>query len=206
LETEKGEKVMQRWINFISGGGSTNLAVLEAEKPGGILFGFSKTVAIVSSDPDAGGIKKAVEADFPQRHIHVCAPGKDIYGELIEIVENYSPDHFHQLGWAPLTPKAFLARFQGLNQHLGRRALMKVGAASGRDSRRVGRTIPPGFCQRVAEDYDEGDIWRKRGRQRRKSILSDCLLPISISPGREEGRIGVIRSIQSEIRLSGGRE
>jgi len=50
-------KIMLRFINLISGSGSTNLAVLKAEKPGGRLYNLTRTAAIISSDPEAEGIR-----------------------------------------------------------------------------------------------------------------------------------------------------
>ena len=58
-------------VNLISGGGTTNLEVLKAEQTGGKLSKYSRTVAIVSSDPDAGGIKKALDLGFPKKRIFV---------------------------------------------------------------------------------------------------------------------------------------
>lgn len=91
---------MLRFINFISGGGSTNLAILEAEKAGGRLRGLTETIAIVSSNPNAGGIEKAIEKGFPKQNIEIVDPGEhDFTIRLLEVLDKYKPDYFHQLGW-----------------------------------------------------------------------------------------------------------
>lgn len=154
---------MIRTVNLISGGGSTNWAIVEAEKPGGQLDGLSQTVAIVSSDPRAPGIKKVLDAGFPDKNIHIVNTGAELTRELLSVLDQYEPDYFHQLGWMPLTPAEVINRYRGLNQHLGpggrwmyrvRRiyALMRFESLIGE------RRLLPVFCQRVAPEYDAGNI------------------------------------------------
>ncbi|PIU78009.1 MAG: hypothetical protein COS72_03755 [Candidatus Moranbacteria bacterium CG06_land_8_20_14_3_00_43_56] len=151
-------------VNLISGGGSTNLAILEAQKPGGKLHGLVKTVAIISSNPMAGGIKKVIDAGFPQKNIYVIDSKRDNLGQqLLEIMDIYRPDYFHQLGWEPYTPDYVTERFQGLNQHLGpggrfmyyeRRIYAQLWFC-----KKIGEKRPiPVFCQYAHKDYDDGDV------------------------------------------------
>jgi len=155
---------MLSFINLISGSGSTNLAVLEAEKKGGRLYKLTKTVAIISSSPKAKGIEKAVKAGFPKRDIYVVSAKKGNFSkELLKIFRKYKPDYFHQLGWLPKTPLEVLKEYKGLNQHLG------PGGKGMYGERRIYvflkfcekikklREIPV-FCQWVAPEYDEGDV------------------------------------------------
>lgn len=155
---------MLKFVNLISGSGSTNLSVLQAESNGGKLHGITETVAIISSLPNAAGIQKAIDFGFKKEDIWTVDPDKrDLAGQLLEIISWYQPDFFHQLGWMPWTPPKVLQHYQGLNQHLG------PGGRWMYDERRVyahmrfceetGRQIPlPIFCQYVGPDYDVGDI------------------------------------------------
>lgn len=155
---------MLKIVNFISGSGSTNLAVIRAERPGGKLYGLVETVAIVSSNPAAAGIQKAKEEEFPSRHIRVVpSSGKEFASQLLKILEEYQPDYFHQLGWMPLTPSEVIGRYKGLNQHLGpggkgMRGVRRIYAHR-RFCEIIGEQRPiPIFCQRVTSKFDEGDV------------------------------------------------
>ncbi len=154
---------MIRTVNLISGGGSTNLAVLEEQKSGGKLFGLVETVAIVSSDPQATGVKKALDFGFSSAYIHIVSSGDSLAGELLTILDRYQPDYFHQLGWMPKTPPEVLDRYKGLNQHLGPGGKWMYGVrrvyAHIRSCQMMGERRPiPIFCQRVESQYDEGDV------------------------------------------------
>ena len=65
-------------VNLISGEGSTNLAILDAQRPCGKLHGLVKTLAIVSSDPNAPGIERAIRQGFPEFDIRVANRKKAI--------------------------------------------------------------------------------------------------------------------------------
>ncbi len=144
---------MLRLVNLISGKGTTNLAVLEAESPGGKLYGLAETVAIISSNPLA-----------PKNNIWVVHPDTRRWKkDLLEILDKYRPDFFHQLGWMPLTPLEVLERYNGLNQHLGPGGKWMHGVrriyTHMRFCELVGEQRPiPIFCQRVAAKYDEGSV------------------------------------------------
>lgn len=150
-------------VNLISGGGSTNLAILEAQKPGGRLYDLVETEAIVSSNPNAAGIERAVSAGFPRGRIYSVDSESDDFGErLLDIFDMYNPDIFHQLGWEPWTPTCVIESYQGLNQHLGpggkwmyyqRRVFAHLWFC-----KKIGEKRPiPIFCQYVGKGYDEGD-------------------------------------------------
>ncbi len=158
---------MLRVVNFISGGGATNLAILEAEKPGGRLRGLVETVAVVSSSIRTAGIQAAIEKGFPPGHSWTISPRADNLAEqLLNILDNkkHQPvDYFHQLGWMPLTPPEVLKRYDGLNQHLGPGGKYMFGVrriyVHTRFYQEVGRQQPiPIFCQRVAPEYDKGKV------------------------------------------------
>ena len=55
---------MLKVVNLISGKGTTNLAIFEAESPGGKLYGIVETVAIVFSNPLSPGRLEAEKKGF----------------------------------------------------------------------------------------------------------------------------------------------
>lgn len=149
-------------VSLISGGGSTSLAMLQAQQKGGRLFGIFQTVAIVSSNPSAAGITKAIKFGFPGKHIHTVNPGNNLGQDLLGILNIYQPDLFHQLGWEPHTPDCVLEAFMGLNQHLGPGGKYMYYerriCAHRIFCEKIGEERPlPIFCQKVATSYDEGD-------------------------------------------------
>jgi folate-dependent phosphoribosylglycinamide formyltransferase PurN len=150
-------------VNFISGGGSTNLAVLEAQKPDGKLHGLVRTAAIICNNSKAAGIQRAIEAGFPEKNIHLVGRYKGDLGEqIVEILEKYQPEFYHQLGWMPLMPNLVMENFLGLNQHLGPGGKFMYGErrlhAHIRFCEIIGEKRPvPIFCQVVDPVYDNGD-------------------------------------------------
>lgn len=157
-------KKILKTVNFISGSGTTNLAVLKSQSSGGKLNGLVETLAIVSSDPDASGVQKAVDFGFPLKNIFIVNPKKENLAEqLLKVLDKYKPDYFHQLGWLPFTPKEVIEKYQGLNQHLGPGGRWMYGVrriyAHIRFCGLVGENRPiPVFCQKVAPQYDAGEI------------------------------------------------
>lgn len=150
-------------VNMISGSGTTNLAVLQAQKPGRKLHGLVKTIAIISSNPNAAGIQKAIDQGFPEWDIRVASRKKGNLGEqLLKILGEYKPDYFHQLGWMPKTPRSVTERYRGLNQHLGPGGDYMYGKRRLYAHRRFCEMIDekrpiPVFCQYVHPIYDLGD-------------------------------------------------
>lgn len=149
---------------MISGSGSTNLAVLREQKPGGRLAGLVKTVAIICNNSKAAGIQNAINEGFLKSDIRLVSREKgDLGKQLLEILGEYKPDYFHQLGWMPLTPNSVMKHYQGLNQHLGPGGEYMYGQrrlyAHIRFCEMIGEKRPvPIFCQVVDPNYDQGDI------------------------------------------------
>lgn len=151
-------------VDLISGGGSTNLAILEAQKPGGRLHSLVETVAIICNNSKAAGIQRAIKAGFPEENIHLVSRAKGDLGEqIVEILRKYNADFYHQLGWMPWMPDSVTTRFKGLNQHLGPGGEFMYGErrlyAHIRFCEMIGEKRPvPIFCQVVDPIYDNGDI------------------------------------------------
>jgi len=150
-------------VNFISGGASTCVSIIGGELPGGILFDATQTVAIIADSHDIDGIQNVMAAEFPKEHIHVVNPGSDFAERILVVLDVYKPDFFHQLGWMPQMPEEVLARYVGLNQHLGPGGKWMFGVrrvyAHMRFCQEVGRIIPiQVFCQLVDPAYDAGKI------------------------------------------------
>jgi len=149
---------------MISGSGTTNLAVLRAQKPGGKLDGLVKTVAIICNNSKAIGIQTAMHEGFSERDIRLVSRAKgDLDKQLLKILGEYEPDFFHQLGWMPKTPESVLERFRGLNQHLGPGGEYMYGErrlyAHIRFCEMIGEWRPvPIFCQYVHYGYDQGKV------------------------------------------------
>ncbi|OIO46206.1 MAG: hypothetical protein AUJ31_02315 [Parcubacteria group bacterium CG1_02_39_15] len=155
---------MLRVVNLISGQGTTNSAILKAESPGGRLYGLAETVALIFSSPLAPGRLKAERKGFSKSNIWVVHPDTWRWGKgLLEILDKYRPDFFHQLGWMPLTPLEVVECYNGLNQHLGPGGKWMHGVrriyTHMRFCELIGEQRPiPVFCQRVATKYDEGSV------------------------------------------------
>jgi folate-dependent phosphoribosylglycinamide formyltransferase PurN len=151
-------------VNLISGGGSTNLAVLEAQKPGGKLHGLVKTEAIICNNSKAAGIQRAIDVGFPKENIHLVSRAKGSLGEqILEVLYDYKPNYFHQLGWMPHTPSMVIDLFRGLNQHLGPGGEFMYGErrifTHMLFCRMIGERRPiPIFCQYVDPAYDQGKV------------------------------------------------
>lgn len=106
---------------LISGGGTTAEAVIKACRSGEIT-GISP-VAVISSKPDAPGIKRAqdlgVETFIVERKNF---PTPEKFGkELLRILKSLSVDFISQNGWLVLTPENVVREYQGriINQHPG---------------------------------------------------------------------------------------
>ena len=155
---------MLRIVNLISGSGSTNLAIIQAESPGGKLDGLVETVAVIFSESTSEGIEKTKNIGFPAKDIWVVYPNKEnLANQLLKILDRYKPDYFHQLGWMPLTPFEVIERYNGLNQHLGPGGKWMYGIrriyVHMRFCEMIGENRPiPVFCQKVASRYDEGNV------------------------------------------------
>jgi phosphoribosylglycinamide formyltransferase 1 len=182
------QNIMLKTVNLISGSGTTNLAVLRAQKPGGRLAGLVKTVAIICNNSKAAGIQNAIGEGFPEQDIRLVSRAKGNFDQqLLEILGEYKPDYFHQLGWMPLTPESVMKSFRGLNQHLGPGGEYMYGQrrlyAHIRFCEMIGERRPvPIFCQFVDPNYDQGDVVFARFEDIREgeavAEIADRLLPI----------------------------
>ncbi len=154
-------------VNLISGGASTCLRVIKEELPEGVLFGATKTVAIIADSHDVSGIQNVKNVNFPEEHIHVVEKGPDFAERILDVLNTYRPDFFHQLGWMPHMPEEVMAQYVGLNQHLGPGGKWMYGVrrvyAHMRFCQEVGRIMPiQVFCQFVDPVYDAGKIAHAR--------------------------------------------
>jgi len=162
--TDKAFKRTPRWVNFISGGASTCIRVIQEEMPGGSLLGASETVAIVANSHSVDGIANITkETKFSEEKIIVVEPGPNFASRILEVLDRYRADRFHQLGWMPQMPEEVLKRYIGCNQHLGPGGKWMYGVrrvyAHMRFCQEVGRIIPiEVFCQLVHPKYDAGKI------------------------------------------------
>lgn len=154
---------MLRIVNLISGNGSTNLAIIRAEGSGGKLHGLVETVGMIFSDVKSIGIENAKKEGFPAQNIWVVHLDKgNLANQLLNILDKYKPDYFHQVGWMPLTPREVIKHYKGLNQHLGPGGKWMYGVRRVYAHRRfceiIGENRPiPIFCQWVSSQYDEGN-------------------------------------------------
>ncbi len=105
---------------MITGGGTTMAAALDA-----VINGQLKDVhpiAVISSDPSAGGLEKAHKRDVPTYIVDRKALGKDAFrDQLFKVLDNLNPDLVSQNGWLPMTPDPVVERFlhRIINQHPG---------------------------------------------------------------------------------------
>ena len=113
---------IKRIAVFISGGGSTFKYIHEAIKRGE-LGDDTKIAVVVSSDPNAGGLKYAEDAGIPScMFLRECYSTPKAFGEFIlAITEEHEVDFICMAGFLKLMPENVLEKFKGriLNQHPG---------------------------------------------------------------------------------------
>lgn len=108
---------------FISGGGTTMRAIIEACATGR-LPGIEPALVIASRE-DAGGIEKALSAGISRNDICVIRPNRadnDFVGQcMIDTCRNRGVDLIGLYGWLPLIPKKVIEAFpeRMINQHPG---------------------------------------------------------------------------------------
>ncbi|MBI4128910.1 MAG: phosphoribosylglycinamide formyltransferase [Parcubacteria group bacterium] len=109
---------------FISGGGSTLQAVLRACKDHRLRY--IQPVLVISSDPHAGGIQKALDEDFPKKDIIVLVrksfATRENYGNaILKECRLRSVECIAQCGFTPLTPGNVVHEYASriFNQHPG---------------------------------------------------------------------------------------
>ena len=149
---------------------------------------MTKTVAVIAHAHDVSGLSNIELCGFSRDDLHVASPKDgDLADKLLEILDRYKEDFFHQLGWMPMTPKKVMKRYTGFNQHLGPGGRWMYGVrrvyAHVRFCQEVGRVMPVSvFCQFVDPVYDAGDIVHVRyidlDFQKTPDQNADMLLPI----------------------------
>lgn len=114
---------MIRLALFISGGGSTACAVINACRRNILKI---KPVLVIASKNDVAGIDKIVQLGFPKRNIEVVNPknynNSDSFADcLLYECHKKKVDLIGQYGWLPLTPKKLIYEFKNkiVNQHPG---------------------------------------------------------------------------------------
>ena len=108
---------------LISGGGTTATAIQNAVKDGDLPN--VEIACVISSNPEAAGIKKLREAGIKNIEVVDSRSYKlDRYnfgGVILYYLKRYKVDFVGQYGWLPLTPSNVIEAFEGMivNQHPG---------------------------------------------------------------------------------------
>lgn len=107
---------------FISGGGTTMAAVIEACQ-NGVLKGLAEVVLVVASKDTASGIAKAEAAGIPV--VVVCRKDFLTEDDYVNVLAGSCKDHkvraIFMCGWLPHMPTDLIVKFAGriFNQHPG---------------------------------------------------------------------------------------
>lgn len=114
---------MIRLALFISGGGSTACAVINACRRNILKI---KPVLVISSKKDAAGIEKIKQLGFPGKNILAINPknynnSESFADSLLYECHKRKVDLIGQYGWLPLTPEKLIKEFKNkiINQHPG---------------------------------------------------------------------------------------
>lgn len=185
-------------VNFISGGASTCVRVIQEELPGGSLFNSTETVAIIANSHKIDGIQNVIDAGFPEDRIYVVEPGPVFAERLLVVLDRYNPDFFQQLGYMPQMPEEVIARYVGFNQHFGPGGKGMFGVrrvyVHMQFCRQVDRLMPiQVFCQLVDPVYDAGKIVFAR------------MVDLDFSKTPEENA-KILLPIEHEVQISGRRK
>lgn len=145
----------------------------------GVLNGKVLPALLISSEPDAGGIKKALERGLDKDNIRVINkhnyPEAAARGEaILRQCRRRHVDFIGQYGWAVLTPENVVTAYAGMmvNQHPGPLRTGRLGfggkgmlgsavhSAVLHFAKTVGRAFPftEATAHRVTERYDEGAV------------------------------------------------
>jgi phosphoribosylglycinamide formyltransferase-1 len=169
----------ERSAYLISGAGTTMSKAIESSQSGEL---NSEISAIIASNQDCGGIKKALDLGIPKKDIIVINPkdfknkegvvDQQAFGQkIINELEIRKTTSVLQLGWLALTPSIVIDHYQGkiFNQHPGNpnnfggkgmfgirvfEAELNYFLITGREPYAYMVT------QRVAKNFDEGKIIR----------------------------------------------
>lgn len=166
---------MIRLALFISGGGSTACAVINACRQNILKF---EPVLVIASKKDAAGIDKIIQLGFPKRNIKVISPknynnSESFADSLLYECHKKKVDLIGQYGWLPLTPEKLIKEFKNkiINQHPG--PLDQNGidfGGKGMYGRRVHAAVlyfrritdhdywTEATCHLVTEEFDRGKV------------------------------------------------
>ena len=105
---------------LVSGGGTTMAEIIKAQQSGRLDLDIA---CVISSRPDAGGLKKAQKLNIPEENILVVEPKPRItFGQrLLEELQSRGVTTVSQNGWLPLTPTEVIDAYSNkiFNQHPG---------------------------------------------------------------------------------------
>lgn len=170
-----------RLAMLISGSGTTMKAIIEAIGRGeleGVV-----PACVISSDPDAGGIAKAVELLDSYDNVVIIRRSKyryrDDFGRaIVKACREYGADIIGQYGWLPQTPRVVIEAFpeRMINQHpgpldpgrpdFGGKGMFgrRVHCARLHFVRHIERreTWTEAIAQRVDPEFDRGAVIRRR--------------------------------------------
>jgi len=107
---------------LISGGGTTMASIITAVKEGRLKN--VEPVLVISSNPEAAGIEKALNLGISKEDIVVIRrkdfPSLEEFGKkIIEECKKRQVEFVGQYGWLPLTPSNVIKEYEGkiINQH-----------------------------------------------------------------------------------------
>ncbi len=165
----------KRVLFLVSGSGSTALHQINAINNGELNL---EIAGVLSSDPQAAAIGKAISAGVPQEDVFAIDPSKirnadgkrdrpAFAARIIEEADRRGADWLAQMGWTPWTPTDVLTRFNKriTNQHPGllpdTKSLngLQVHETVTRFRDLAGRDVNTGaISQWVSEELDQGEI------------------------------------------------
>jgi len=172
---------MERLALFISGGGTTATAILNACKRCGDLDELIQPVLVIASRREISGIERVSATSVVKKEDVVVRRPKDFENEtafgdaLIKECAARGVTLFGQYGWAVKTPANFIQRFpRGINQHP---CVLSPGKPDFGGHKMLGRTChmarllfvrttnrdfwTRAVAHRVHPEYDKGAILRQ---------------------------------------------
>jgi len=109
----------ERLATLISGSGTTMQEIIKASQSGEVDIDIA---CVISSNEEAGGIKKAKELGIPDKDIVVVNPKDEKFGpQIVKILKDHGATVVTQNGWLPFTPEMVIEEFPDriFNQHPG---------------------------------------------------------------------------------------
>jgi len=119
----------ERWASLVSGGGTTMQKMIRECQSGGLPIDIA---CVISSNPTAGAINKAMDLGIPSHDVVVVDPrdfrnneggmDQEEFGfRIVEVLREHGATVVTQNGWLPLTPEVVIREFSDCiyNQHPG---------------------------------------------------------------------------------------